>query len=114
MDCILRTGALPAQGLEVRWNRATDAAIAGSPTVQVTAQDCALLMFITVADYLEQAVASNAWKDIYQNKRPPASGPAAASPRPASIGSPSSAQPPAPTCLKTARSRPSSPAAPRS
>jgi len=70
MDCILRTGALPAQGLEVRWNRATDAAIAGSPTVQVTAQDCALLMFITVADYLEQAVASNAWKDIYQEQTP--------------------------------------------
>jgi hypothetical protein len=70
MEEILRTGEIPVQGMDVRWNRAADAAIAGAPTVRVSARDCALLMFVTVADYLEQAVASNAWKDIYQVDAP--------------------------------------------
>lgn len=70
MDVILRTGEIPAEGIDVRWNRAADADVAGAEEVRVSARDCALLMFITIADYLEQAVASNAWKDIYQVDSP--------------------------------------------
>lgn len=70
MDVIFDTGEIPADGIDVRWNRAADAAIAGSETTRVPALDCALLMLVTVADYLEQAVASNAWKDIYQVDAP--------------------------------------------
>jgi len=70
MDVIQRTGHIPEEGIDVRWNRAADAAAAGSAVVRVSALDCALLMFVTVADYLEQAVASNAWKDIYQVESP--------------------------------------------
>lgn len=70
VSAVLETGEIPDQGLDVRWNRPADAAIAGADAVRVSARDCALLMFITVADYLEQAVASNGWKDIYQVDTP--------------------------------------------
>ena len=70
IDVILSTGEIPADGIEVRWNRAADAAIAGAEVERVSARDCASLMFLTVADYLEQAVASNAWKDIHQVDTP--------------------------------------------
>ena len=70
VSAILETGEIPVQGIDVRWNRPADAAVAGADSVRVSAQDCAFLMFITVADYLEQAVASNAWKDIYQVETP--------------------------------------------
>lgn len=70
MEVIQRTGEIPAEGIDVRWNRVADAALAGSDVVRVSAYDCALLMFVTIGDYLEQAVASNAWKDIYQVDNP--------------------------------------------
>lgn len=70
IDVILSTGEIPAEGVDVRWNRAADAAVAGAEVERVSARDCASLMLLTVADYLEQAVASNAWKDIYQVDSP--------------------------------------------